>query len=189
MAKKPKKDKKTPAEKKAEKLSRPQAQKDKPDPKPEPALKPKPPPEPPRPKAESVKVAFTVPDAEPKKRYWIGIMPGSPLQRVAVGGEDFPNQTQRVTVDPKDGTTQRYPRPGRILGLTASKVELIKKRVVNKVVRRVGRRYDVMDKHDRGFRYDPSIDSPLPAHIFMIEVGNARGDAIREEEPQPMLAS
>ena len=154
----------------------------------EPDVGPKSPPPPaPKPEGIAVKVDIPIQKAKPKKRFWIGIMPGAPLAYKTIAGIDFPKMNELVKRNEHNGETIRIPRPGKIVKLDEDQVELIRKRLGDKVVRKAGERTEIRITTAAEYQYDPETDVPLAAYLFMMRADGYKGDSIREERPEAML--
>lgn len=93
-------------------------------------------------KSKSVKGADLVPDMAASAPgvtreyyYWVGVFPSCPVDNLTVAGVAFPKVNEDLV--PQAGTTelQRVPHVGGITRLTADKLELIRDRVSQTVLR------------------------------------------------------
>ena len=121
-----------------------------------------------------------------RRPFWLGTMKNSPVQNVTIGGVQFHAFTERVYDEKGKWMTQRDKQTGGIAFLTEEKVELIKERAAQKIVRKLGKRIvRVYSTASERYRYEPG-DEPLAKYIYMIplKAASQRG----QFEPEPMLA-
>ncbi len=85
--------------------------------------------------------------------YWIGALPGLPVENVSIGGETFPKMEERV-INMPGGTTQRSPLIGALVPLTADKVALIRDRLRQTVVR-------FTDEDDGGLGVGKTVEAAI----------------------------
>lgn len=142
------------------------------------------------PAAVSVHVELPNYTHEDRIEYWCGIMPGAPIQGVAVGGQDFPRETQDVVVDKDSGETIRTPKRGTVAKLTAAQIERIKYDLQYRFVRQAGTRFEIISTYpvaNRRFlpRVNAETDVPLAKYLYMIRV-DGRGESVRAIPPVAM---
>lgn len=66
--------------------------------------------------------------------YWLGTLPGAPVEHIDAAGINFPKVNEIVTKGP-DGSTVRIPRIGAVVRLTADKLRRIQSRLSRTVIR------------------------------------------------------
>lgn len=74
-----------------------------------------------------------IPGVEKGERYWVGTLPGAPVQNIDLFGISFPLFSETVAV--VAGETSRIRQNGSVLDLTPSQVEGIKEALKRKIVR------------------------------------------------------
>lgn len=137
------------------------------------------------PKPVTVQIELEAPAPEsPKRRYWIGTMPDSPVQNITLGGVTFHRYVGKF--ERADGSIDpRTPR-GDVVWIDDTRRARIEREVKSKLLRvRGGRRVVVsrITPPQREFRAMPG-DEPLAYYVYMVELpeGVSRPDG----EPTPM---
>lgn len=68
--------------------------------------------------------------------YWVGILPKTPVESMAVAGVSFPKMNERIIPDPTNpGGKRRIPVIGALVDLTRDKLDLLAERIPNTVIR------------------------------------------------------
>jgi hypothetical protein len=100
-------------------------------------------------------------------KFWVGVFPSCPVEGIYCAGISFPKVTERLIRGSKarTGTTERIPRIGTIVALTADKAQLLRERLPRLVLR---------------------FNEPRRAIEHM--AGSTLGDATREDTADNMKA-
>lgn len=68
--------------------------------------------------------------------YWVGILPKTPVESLAVAGVSFPKMNERLIQDPTNPEgKRRIPVIGALVDLTRDKLDLLAERIPNTVIR------------------------------------------------------
>lgn len=118
----------------------------------------------------------------PRTRYWMGTVPGCPIQNVTAGGQVFP-LFSGTPVFGADGKPDRPLTLGTYNDLTASQVEAVCAGIKMRVLRWIGadkKRGVILLRDSKTYRAEPG-DEPLAKWVYMTT------DERRESLPPPML--
>lgn len=125
-----------------------------------------------------------------RRRYWIGTTSDCPYQNFYVGGVCFPG-FEGTPNHSENGVPDRQIINGGMVGLTDEKVEYLKKRISNILIRvtgkgrngrLVGDRFEIGGK---GYRPMPT-DVPVAKFLYMVPVDDM-GFHNRQSTPENML--
>lgn len=124
------------------------------------------------------------PGRETAERFWVGTLPGAPVQNIDLGGVDFPLFTENVTLIA--GATTRIRNNGQVVDLTPTQLERIRSALKRKVVRwrdhkkRRGYLVSIPSEEEaaamkkRG-RYRPftaqEMDEPVGRYVYIVRGG------------------
>ena len=135
-------------------------------------------------KVDAVKVNLADVKKRPTGVFWIGVIEKCPYGVVHLNAMDFPRETEEVRQD-EAGTTQRIPQKGKIVTLELSRIDLIKKAVMSKVIRKVGARPLLLTTKATYYRPNAS-DIPLAKFVYMIPVREVMPHNFRALDPETM---
>lgn len=138
-------------------------------------------------KVEPIKVSVPESKDELSHRYWVGTIKDSPYQNVTIAGVNFPRYIDPSKVSPDGETSYRPVLKGQVISLTPYQVDLVKRKVVTKVIRRAGPsgRPIIRNVDDVNYRSNRT-DEPVAKYIFMIRVKDQMPPEFRDlESPDP----
>ena len=123
-----------------------------------------------------------LPGSEPTELYWIGTLPGAPVQNIDLGGVHFPLFCEDVANIA--GATQRIRRNGSVVALSETMIKRVHSALRRKVVRWRGadrrkgflvviptdqeRTQMAARGRDRPFRSQPN-DEPIGRYVYMVK--------------------
>lgn len=129
-----------------------------------------------------------VPGAEATDLYWVGTLPGAPVQNIDVAGVNFPLFTETVSV--VGGESQRYRHNGELVHLSHSKVQAVLSALRHKIVRwkdankrrgylvSIPRPDEAERMTRRGRRFvAQQLDEPVGLYIYMVRGGRTSESA------------
>ena len=136
--------------------------------------------------------------------YWVGCLPGCPVQNAIVGGISFPRKTQRVGEAGFGTLTARSDQKGAVAYLTAAQVKKVMHGARALVVRKKGggakaRRillnadpaHFVSDKMNPGQKVREYVrqrgDIPIGCYIYMVPYDDALGPNYQDGWPAPLV--
>ena len=120
---------------------------------------------------EPVSVTVEIPESheEPLQKYFMGVIKTCPYAVLHVSGQDFPKETQNVEPGDTLMETTRIPQPGKFASLSQSRVEMICRDVVKKVIRMGPKSAQILCVDGKGYRASPD-DVPLAKFIYLMRM-------------------
>lgn len=121
---------------------------------------------------------IAVVESEQELLYWVGTLPGSPVESVDVGGVNFSKVTENISRGPS-GTTIRTPVIGSIVPISARRIEKIKAGIRSTVIR--------FNREDDGQHEEPGTGKNLgdphqrPRKGFLINIPTEEELRIRQQ--------
>lgn len=109
------------------------------------------------------------------KAYWLGVLDQCPMEVVTLGGIAFCRRTHSPYYVEGERTPRKVERRGQILHLTEEQIEAVKANARTKLVRRTGRRAEIVQatgSANRRFIRYPS-DEPIGTFVYCVPVDEA----------------
>lgn len=139
----------------------------------------------------AVKIETYVPKVtKPKKKFWIGTLPGGPFQNLNIGGCEFVGFTDKREKNPSNDLLNWSPKAGIIVELDDDQVQSILKNCTRKIIREYGvengsgvvvRRAHQLLADSPNYVGNSEQDRPAGAYVYMVQIAN--------EQDQPSLAN
>lgn len=127
---------------------------------------------------ETLKLSIPPIKAEPTIRYYIGVLKSSPLDMASAGGMMFHKHIDPTKQKRNSPDTYKDRKAGQVVELSEKQVDLIKKRILERVVRFRSTEVVVISTNkDAKYSRYPN-DEPLAKHLYMVKLtGNAKPDS------------
>lgn len=106
--------------------------------------------------------------------YWLGVLPVSKIEVIHIGGVAFHKKTGVPHRDESSGVTSYTDSPGQVLELTDAQVDRIKADVLQKVVRRIGGRWRLLNRNGKTYRAQGG-DESVARYLYMHDLSQTGG--------------
>ena len=127
---------------------------------------------------ETLKLAIPPIKVDPTTRYYIGVIKSSPLDMASAGGMMFHKHIDPTKQKRNSPDTYKDRKAGQVVELTDKQIELIKKKIIERVVRFRSTEVVVISSNKEAKYTRYPTDEPLAKHLYMVKLpGNAKPDS------------